>query len=321
MRLFVTGASGFIGSAVIDAALERGHDVTGLVRRPPTSDVGWQPCIGNIVDGSSYRDALAGCDAVIHLAAVKGGDFQTQFKGTVVGTESLLAAMTATEVSRLVHVSTFSVYDYTALGVGDLLDESAPIEDAPLSRDEYAQTKLLSEELVWRFAEQGGQVTVVRPGAVWGRDNWWDGGALVNIGGVGLAISPRSPLKLSYVENCAEALVQAAETPGAVGRTLNVIDSEQPTLTEFAAILDKAGVELPRLIPVPYRLAEAVARTAQWVNLTALEGRAKLPGVLIPARLAAQIKPLRYANDEARTVLGWEPRYTTAEAAERSALR
>lgn len=322
MKLFVTGATGFVGSAVVDAAIERGHEVIGLVRRPPSGHrEGVEFCQGNIINPEAYRDALSRCDAVIHLAAVKGGDLQTQFKGTVVGTESLLSAMKDVGLARLVHISTFSVYDYAGLSSGALLDEGGPIEDEPKDRDEYAQTKLIQEDLVWRFAETGGRVTVIRPGAVWGRDNWWNGGAIVSLGGIGLAVSPKAPLKLTYVENCADAIVVAAETEDSVGRTLNVVDTEQPTLMEFASILRDAGVELPRLVPVPYGAAASVARLAEVVNQTAFDGRAKLPGVLIPARLAAQIKPLRYSNDEARRVLKWNPRYSTAEAARRSVAR
>ena len=88
MKLFVTGASGFVGSAVVTAAIARGHEVVRLVRRAePEGGARVTDAVGDIRHPASWRDSLVGVDAVIHLAAAAGGDFHTQFSSTVLGAE------------------------------------------------------------------------------------------------------------------------------------------------------------------------------------------------------------------------------------------
>ena len=121
------------------------------------------------------------------------------------------------------------------------LDESSPIETEG-DRDGYTETKLLQENLVRDYAAAGGEVVIVRPGLVWGANELWDGGHAQSLGRYALAIGPRSSLKLTYIENCADALVLAAESPEAAGATINIVDDDQPNQSEFAAGLRAASV-------------------------------------------------------------------------------
>ncbi|MEZ5218941.1 MAG: NAD(P)-dependent oxidoreductase [Ilumatobacteraceae bacterium] len=184
MRLFVTGSNGFVGSAVVEAALARGHEVVAMVR-PATSierpSWGSHPSVsfsrGDLRRPGDWADDLDGCDAVVHLAAIPGGDFFTQFAATVLGTEQLLEALGNHPVPRLVHISTFSMYDYRAIPDGSVLDEDSLVEARPLDRDEYLQTKQVQEQMVRDFAAQAGvDLTVVRPGAIYGPGNLWNAG-------------------------------------------------------------------------------------------------------------------------------------------------
>jgi nucleoside-diphosphate-sugar epimerase len=324
VKLFVTGASGFLGAAVVDAAEARGHEVVRLVRRATSGQDGSPrervvDAVGDVRDTRAWEAALDGVDAVVHLAAAKAGDFHTQFASTVLGTEALLDAMSRHGVRRLVHVSTFSVYDYRALPTGAVLDETSPVEARPQDRDDYAQTKLVQEQLVRDFAAAGGEVTIVRPGAVYGPGNLWNAGlAAVLPGGLGLAFAPRGRLKLTYVENCAEAIMLAAERVEAIGCTINVVDDDLPSQRAFAKALARHGVPVPRSVPVPWVVARALATALAVANRRFAGGRAKFPGIVVPAKLDAQYRPLRYTNDTARRVLGWRPRYGLDEALARS---
>lgn len=162
MKLLVTGASGFLGSYVVSKALEQGHQVQAVVR-PQTnlSHLSWNnhPATEiitlDLTQNQGIVTALEQIDAVIHLAAAKTGDYATQYQGTVVATENLLAAMSQTGVQRLIAISTFSVYDYLSIPVGSTLDENSPIEKNPQTRDIYAQTKLIQEEKYREFAQAG----------------------------------------------------------------------------------------------------------------------------------------------------------------------
>ena len=316
MKLFVTGGSGFIGRSVVSVASSRGHDVVRLVRRSvPETGARVRDAVGDIRYPEPWFASLAGADAVIHLAAAVGGDFHTQFSATVLGTETLLEAMAAAGVRRLVHVSSFSVYDYRAMAVGSTLDETSPLEARPLDRDAYTQTKLAQERLVLEFAQTGAEVTVVRPGAVYGPDHLWNAGlAIVLPGELGVAYAPLARQKLTYVDNCAEAIVLAAERSEAIGATINLVDDDLPTQRGWARAMRSAGLDVPRAVTVPYRVASAAAELLAFANRRLVGGRAKFPGVVVPATLDAQYRPLRYPNDVAKRVLGWQPRWTLDEA-------
>lgn len=328
MRLFVTGANGFVGRVVVAAAASRGHQVLALVRhasaaaaeRGPLGHPGVEVVRGDLRHYDGWEQRLAGCDAVVHLAA-SFGDFDEQWLTNVVATERLLGHLVAHGPRRLVHVSTFSVYDYEALASGATLDEDAPLEAEPRRRDAYAQTKLEQERLV-RDAAGALAVTIVRPGAVYGPGNLWDSGRALQFGSRGgVVIGPRAPLKLVYVEHCAEAIVLAAATERAVGAVINLVDDNPPTPREYAAALRRAGAVVAPAVAVPYAVALGVARTAAWVDRRFVGGRGKYPELLVPRRLAARYKRLRYANQRAKDLLGWTPRYTLDEALARSIRR
>jgi 2-alkyl-3-oxoalkanoate reductase len=325
MRLFVTGAAGFLGAAVVHRARAQGHHVTALVRsadraRAALGDDGDVTLlVGDVRDPGPWEAGLDGVDAVIHLAAAKGGDLYGQFGVTVGGTEQLLAAMDRRRVTRLVHISTFSVYDYGALPIGAVLDETAPLDGSPRRRDEYAQTKLEQERLVREWAGLAGrQLTIVRPGAVYGTDNLWDGGHAAQLGGIGLAVAPGAVQKLTHVDNCAAAIVLAAERPEAIGETINVVDDDLPTQRAYERLLRREGVHVARGVPVPYRLARGIADVLDAANRRWFAGRAKLPYFMMPAKLDARFRPLRYSNAKAKRVLDWQPTITLAEGVRRS---
>jgi nucleoside-diphosphate-sugar epimerase len=327
MKLLITGASGFLGQYVVVEALRRGHQVRAVMR--PAGDVSrydWHdhPNVELVRVDLRRKDGLVeavrGVDAVLHLAAAKAGDFYTQFAGTVIATENLLDAMVQAQVLRLIHISTFSVYEYWKTPINTLITEDATLEQQPLDRDEYAQTKLIQEQLVRDFEQaHKAAVTILRPGMIYGRDNLWNaclGADLTET--LTLQIGARAQLPLTYIENCAEAIVLAAETDAAIAQTLNIVDDDLPTQQSFAKLFLHRVKDLPRRVPVNWTLMRFIT-WALWVyNKFVLGGRAKYPGIFVPARLHARFKPLRYTNDRAKQVLGWTPKYSTQAAVDRS---
>ncbi len=323
MKLLVTGASGFLGQSVVSAAASRGHEVRALVR-PASVNVppAWrhhhriEVLRKDLRSPRELSGMLEGVDGVIHLAATKGGDLYDQFGGTVIATENLLAAMREAGVPRIVVTSSFAIYEYLHRWSWGCLDEDSPLVCNPESRDEYCQTKLLQEQLVRAAAKENGwRCAVLRPGVIFGRDNLWNGR-------VGMQIAPRwwvrtgtfAPLPLTYVENCAEAIVKAAEFEGEQREiVLNVVDDETPSQRAYLNELRRHMPKRPRIIPIPWTAMRALARTASLVNSVFFRGTAKVPGLFVPARLHARCKPMRYPNTRIKETLGWEPRYTWRE--------
>ena len=327
MKLLVTGATGFLGRYVADLAIDRGHEVRAVVRpASEAANLAWyqHPRVElarvDLRCKAGLVEAVCGVDAVVHLAADKTGDFYGQFAANVVATENLLEAMRQANVKRLVAISTFSVYDCLRMRGGAVLDESSPIEkDAP-ARDDYAQTKLVQEKLIRDHAEEHGlALTVLRPGVIYGRDNLynaWLGVALSDQ--LWIRTGAHARLPLTYVENCAEAIVLAAEMRQAVGQVINIVDDDLPTQRRYARELQQRLTPRPRIVPVSWTVTRLTARCAWLTNKLLLGGRAKVPSILIPARLHARGKPLRYSNEKLKETLGWRPRYSMAEALGRS---
>lgn len=327
MKLLVTGASGFLGRYVVAEALQRGHQVSALMR--PGSDekrLPWHnhPAVKLVRVDLQQRDgivdAVRGADSVIHLAAAKEGDFDTQFAGTVVATKNLLDAMIEANVLRIVAISTFSVFDYLYIQPGETLSEDSPIERDPTQRDVYAQTKLIQEKVIRDFEQNhGGQVTILRPGMIYGRDHLWNAylGAKVS-DSLWIRIGAHAQLPLTYVENCAIAIVAAAQCSEAIGQTLNIIDDDLPTQSAYAKKLIERMTSPPRTIPINWTVMRLLSRTIWLGNKLIFKGRAKLPSIFVPARLDARFKPLHYSNNRAKQILNWKPKYSLDIALDRS---
>lgn len=327
MKLLVTGANGFLGSYVVQEALRKGHTVRALVR--PATDVAkldWpssdklEVVRADLRSRNGLTDAVRGVDSVIHLAAAKSGDVYAQYAGTVVATENLLAAMTEPGVHRMVAISSFSVYDFARASPLAALDEQTPLEQDSLNRDAYAHTKLVQEQLIREHAAQHNwSLVVLRPGMIWGKDNLLN--AWIGMSGgkrFWIRTGAWARVPLTYVENCAEAIVMAASSKAAQGETFNIVDDAVPTQREFARMVLKR-VDPKRLtIPVSYTLLRLTAGSIALFNRVALGNRARVPSLLVPVRLAARARPLQYSNKKIKTVLGWKPHYSLEEGLNRS---
>ncbi|HLL89314.1 MAG TPA: glycosyltransferase, partial [Tepidisphaeraceae bacterium] len=122
----------------------------------------------------------------------------------------------------------------------------------------------------------------------------------------------------TYVENCADAIVLACENRAADGQTLNVIDDEVPSQRQMVAMLRRRASPKPFVLPVNYSLLRFIAWSAWTFNGVFLKRRAKIPGLFVPARLHARLKPLKYTNKRVKDVLGWTPKYSIEQGIDRS---
>ncbi len=162
MRIFLTGASGYIGSAVLDAFVHAGHQVTGLVRTPEkAAEVaarGGSPHEGDLHDAESYRHAAEGHDVFVHA----GFDYARGADTDRAAIDALLAAARAGDARRprlLIYTS-----GIWALGAAPM-----PVaEDAPLNPVANVAFRPGHEQLVLSSAGSGLRTVVVRPGIVFG---------------------------------------------------------------------------------------------------------------------------------------------------------
>ncbi len=327
MKLLITGASGFLGRHLVAQAIQRGHNVRAQIR--PASNIkslGWEnhPRVEiirtDLRSKAGLDDLVAGVDTVISNAACKAGDFYTQFAGTVITTENLLQSMANTGVKRLVAISTFSVYGFLKMRGGELLHETSPIDEDPIDRDEYAQTKLVQEALAQEFTtEHQGKVTLIRPGVIFGQDNLWTARIGMELGTDRcLIVGPSTILPVTYVENCAQAIVLSAEKDEAIGQTYNIVDDNLPTHRQYLTVLNKHRTPKMKSLPMPWLIMRFLAALALGVNKLFLGRQAKIPSILRPAALHARCKPATYTNKRIKDTLGWSPQYDLEEAFNRS---
>ncbi|EHC18684.1 NAD-dependent epimerase/dehydratase family protein [Fischerella thermalis] len=328
MKLLVTGASGFLGQYTVAEALRRGFQVRAVVRQTSNENLPWcnHPGLELVrVDLQEQKldnivAALQGVNVVLHIAGTTKGDFATQYASNVVVTENLLKAMVVSGVLRLVAISSFAVFDYLRIKSGETITEDSPIECEPPVRDVYAQTKLMQEEIVRDFeAKYCGKVTILRLGMIYGRGHLWNAlvGAKVS-DRFWIRIGAKAEMPLVYVENCAEAIVTAAECDAAIGQTLNIVDNDLPTQDVYAQKLAKIIPNSPSTITISWTVMRLMARSICLCNQLLLAGKIQLPHILIPARLHARFKPLHYSNTRAQQVLHWKPKYSLVTALERS---
>jgi len=321
----VTGAAGFLGRYVVDALLRRDHEVSVLVR--PAADLSEQPWRNRVdvfrADLRQERElatGLAGVDAVIHLAARLGGSDEEQFAAAAVGTERLLAAMAQANIRRLILASSYSVYDWAH--PCDPLCERSGVDDPYRRGDGYATAKIWQERIARRASRRGEiDLTILRPGFIWGRERPWAGGAGEIVGNVAVVVAPRARPPLTYVENCADCFATVLECASSVRRTFNVIDESGASAWEFAGEY-LAERTLPRLrIPVPYGLAWVLVRMIGAVSRILFGERGRLPSLIDPPRFQSRFRPLTHTAASVREACGWTPPYSVHQAIGRTTDR
>lgn len=266
MRVFVTGATGFIGGHVARRLRERGDDVVALVRSPEKADslrgLGVELVEGDLSDGDAIRRGLEGADAAIHGAAVyKVGipksEREAMREANVGGTERVLDAAGKAGVSRIVYVSTVNVFGNTR---GDVVDEAYERpKDGYLST--YDETKYLSHQIARDRIENGLPIVIVQPGGVYGPDDHSEIGNVIDQ--VSRGKLPALPFadtgfNLVHVEDVADGVLLALDK-GEVGESY-VLGGELSTMGELAEkVAGIAGRKPPRRMPTAVLKAVAPA--------------------------------------------------------------
>lgn len=215
MKIFLTGGTGLLGSHFAETAITEGAHVVCLVR--PTSDTTYLSSLdvslatGSLQDVASLASGMKGCDAVVHAASPVGGWGKPELyeDNTVKGTRNVIAAMEASSVKTLIHISTISVHGLDPCE-GNPVCEADEFGSQFLPYDHYGRAKVAAEKAV-REAHTTGkiQATILRPGWMYGpRDNY-SYGRLADMMKRGVAIevgNGENQLALTYAANVAGAI-------------------------------------------------------------------------------------------------------------------
>ena len=281
----VTGASGFVGSAVARALLEQGRKVRVLLRpqsdRRNIAELDVEICTGRLEDLASLKEALAGCGTLFHVAAdyrLWVRDPAAMYRANVMGTRALMEAALAEGVERIVYTSSVAV-----LGLRDddtPSDETTPSTVADMIGP-YKRTKFLAEQTVKQLVrEHGLPAVIVNPSTPIGpRDikPTPTGRMIVEAASGRMPAFVDTGLNLVHVDDVALGHL-LAETRGVVGERY-ILGGENLSLAEILRrIAALAGRKPPKLaLPIPAiwpvaLIAEAVGRVTGREPFVTLDG-------------------------------------------------
>ncbi len=323
MRVLVTGATGFLGSHLVDRLAERGDEVRALVR--PTSDTAHlrakavELVTGDVARAATLPAVMEGVDVVYHAAAMVGdwGPWRDFEQATITGTRNVFRTAAAAGVPRVLHVSTDGVYAFSALR--GRVTESSTLERNFGWLDYYRRSKSAAERIARRYMRSGRTgVTIVRPGFLLGeRDRSIFPGVVEFLESNTAAYLGDGNNRLPYVYagDVAEACILGATREEATGRIYNVASDEKVTQRSlFEAVAAASGLKPPaRAVPFPVVYAAAFLMEA-WC---ALNGRRSRPSL---TRFSVNVLALDYREDcsRIRRELGWEPTVPLLEAIQRA---
>jgi nucleoside-diphosphate-sugar epimerase len=327
--VLVTGAAGFVGSRVAATLLRFGFenvrcgvrgqgDLSLLEASIPAEHANrCQIVKANLLSMDDCRELTAGVELVYHLVAGRGKSFPGCFQGSVITTRNLLDSLVEHgSLKRLVNVSSFAVYSRFKSKRGAMWDEACPLEDNLHQRyDAYAYGKLKQDELAQHYGEcLGVPVTIVRPGIVFGPGKKAIPGFVgIDTFGFFMHLGGGGRLPLTYVDNCADAIVLAGLVKGAEGEVFNVIDDELPTSREFLRAY-KQHVRDFLTVPIPYPVTYALCALWEWY---ANRSKGQLPPVFNRRECSFAWKGHSYSNRKLSERLGWQCRVPMHEALQR----
>jgi nucleoside-diphosphate-sugar epimerase len=298
-RVFVTGASGFIGRRICDRYRAAGVEVRGVdVQSAPELGV----VAGDIAEPGEWQRRVAGCELVVHTAALVSmtAGMDRFWRVNTLGTRRVLDAAVAADVGRFVHLSSVTVFGFV---FPDGVDETYPVR---LTGVPYVDTKIAGEQVVLQ-AHGAGEIvcTVIRPGDVYGPGSRPWTIIPVNQLRAARAVLPaggRGVFSPVYAENLVDGVVLAAAAGRAAGEVLTLTDGVGVETREFfgryARMLGKQRV--------PAASTPVVAVAADAMDLVARLRRRE--SEINRNAVRYLFRTGTYSIEKARRLIGYEPR-------------
>jgi dihydroflavonol-4-reductase len=316
MRALVTGATGFVGSAVARALVRAGWDVRVFARagsdRRNLQQLPVEIATGDLLDEASIGEALRGCDALFHVAAdyrIGAANSEQLYRTNVEGTRNTLDAAARMQVHRIVYTSSVATIGLPPDGSNGREDTAAELSDMI---GHYKRSKFLAERLVHERARAGAPVVIVNPSTPVGPGDLkpTPTGRLVLDAATGrMPAYVDTGLNIVHVDDVAAGHLLALER-GRVGERY-VLGGENMTLREILIAICRLAGRRPPFLRLPHAVVLPVALVSEGLaRFTGGEPRATVEGV----RMAR--KRMYYSSDKAVRELGYSWRAPTAAFAD-----
>lgn len=305
MRVFLTGAAGFVMGAVARHLRARGDAVVALVRDPARATalagIGCELARGDLADADAIRDGLAGCDAAIHGAAiyevgVSGKRRGEMFETNVRGTERVLAACREAHVAKVVYVSTIAAFGNTH---GRIVDETHRHDGRYTSA--YDETKHRAHLIAVRFQTEGLPLVIVQPGGVYGPgDHSAIGGVMHQVarGTARVMLFPELGMTMVHVDDVASGVLVALDR-GRAGESY-ALGGEITTMRSLlGTVAEITGRRVPsltipnallRIVALPSARLRETVRSADGVTFWATDAKARSELGYAPRPLAQGLR-------------------------------
>ncbi len=319
MTTLVTGATGLLGSHLVDLLIERGEPVCALVRLGEDAsrlrEQRVEIRLGDLGDRASLEAAVVGATRVLNCAARTGPwGLEAEYEAANVrGLRDLVELSMAAGVQRIVHVSSITVH---GTDVGGTADESTPLRVEP---NPYSRTKVAGERLLETLArERGAPVVIVRPGWIYGpRDvaSFARFARMIEHGGMVVIGSGNNVIPLVYAGDVAQGILLASEARRAVGRAYLLVNDERVMQYQYLSEIAKHLGAMPPSRHIPYRLAVWLGGAAEAVYR--LAKRTQAPPLM---RFGVQVwgGENRFIIRRAREELGFVPQVSMRDGVERT---
>lgn len=309
MKSFVTGATGFVGSAVVKVLLEQGHEVRVLVRkdsvRTNIAGLDLEVIEGNLTDVSSLETCVKGVDCVFHVAAdyrLWVPDPDRMHATNVDATKNLMQLCLKYSVKKIVYTSSVATLGLNA-------DGSSANEDTPASYEDmigpYKQSKYLAEQEVLKLVkEQGLPATIVYPSAPVGPGDIKPtptGQTILDAAAGRMPAYVNTGLNVVHVDDVAKGHLLAMEKGSAGDRF--ILGERNMTLKEILVEVAHLTGRKPPKICLPHNLILPIAYfTETWARLTGGSTQITVDGVNLSRKM------MFFSCDKAREQLGYSPR-------------
>jgi nucleoside-diphosphate-sugar epimerase/predicted dehydrogenase len=310
--VLVTGASGFVGVTAVKRLVEEGYRVRAFVRKlsyiSELEKMGVEIYFGDIRHYDSFKAATEGVDVIIHLAAamkVPAGEFE---EITVGGVENLIKIINESNISKVIYMSSMSVYDLAGCKRGQSQNEDHILERRPRDRGAYTISKTEAEKLVLKeLPNSKTKWTIFRPSVIFGP------GKKLFLNSIGYSLGNKiriiigpsdGKLRLIHVDDVVDAIVLSMKNDSSNGKIYNIDHPDKITKREYINryVVSKNGRGLNLYVPYPLFYLGALCLEYVFPLL-------KRKPFLTRYRLMSSQKDVIFDVSRIQNDLGWVPRY------------
>jgi nucleoside-diphosphate-sugar epimerase len=324
--ILVTGSAGFIGAKLVKTLLNYGFanlrcfarrsgNITRLhnvINAHPNSRI--EIITGNLLSLEDCKNACRDVKVIFNLAAGVEKSFAGCFLNSVVTTRNILEeTRKIKDFRRLLNVSSIAVYSGLNKKKGTVIDENSEVEKQSHLRFEgYTYSKIKQDEIVMDYNKRYGiPFVIVRPGVVFGPGKQHILGRVgLDTFGFFIHLGGSNAFPLTYVDNCADAILLAGLRKGIESEVFNIVDDDLPTCRDMFKLFRNNSIRTKSIF-VPYKLFYLFSylweKYSIWSN-------GQLPPVFNRMRCEAYWKGFRFSNDKAKKMLGWEVKVSIGDA-------